>query len=163
MVISGFGDGSFGGVVGATTGGRSFLAVAEVTEDVSSVGLVILSMLGGGVGVLDRGKLATSLLTERDLMDPKVWSGDKLAPTDGTMPLLTEPDVTRNGRGVGQGEAGVLLTELRVLDSVLCGHCGGPPNVPGFAVPPRLQHSAHCDTGFPFMPKDLEPATGLSG
>jgi hypothetical protein len=32
---------------------------------------------------------------------------------------LTDPDVTRNGRGVGQGEAGVLLTELLVLDRVL--------------------------------------------
>lgn len=161
IVISVFGDGSLRGVYGATTGGRSYLAVADFKEDVSSAGLV-LSMLGGGVGVLDRGKLATSLLTERDRMDPKVWSGDKLAPTDGTMPLM-EPDVTRNGSGVGQGEAGVLLTELRVLDSVLCGHCGGPPNEPGLAVPPRLQHSAHCDTCFPFMPMDLEPVMGLSG
>lgn len=45
-VISGRGDGSSGGVNGTTTGGRSFLAVAEVTEEDSSivpnVGLVIL-------------------------------------------------------------------------------------------------------------------------
>jgi hypothetical protein len=40
------------------------------------------------VGVLDRGKLATSRVTERDRIDPNVWSGDRLAPTDGTMPLL---------------------------------------------------------------------------
>jgi len=47
-------------------------------------------MLGGGVGVLDRGKLATSRLTERDLIEPNVWSGDKLAPTEGTIPLLQQ-------------------------------------------------------------------------
>lgn len=61
--------------------------------------------------------------------------------------------MTRNGRGVGQGEAGVLLTELLVLDKVLWGHCGGPPNVPGLALPPRLQQSAHCDTGVPLIPE----------
>jgi hypothetical protein len=66
---------------------------------------------------------------------------------------LMDPDVTRNGRGVGQGEAGVLLTELLVLDRVLCGHCGGPANVPGFVSVPCLQHSDHWDTGFPFIPK----------
>lgn len=167
-VISGRGDGSSGGVNGTTTGRRSFLVVAEVTEEDSStvpnVGLVILlSIVGGGVGVLERGKLATSRLTERDRIDPNVWSGDRLAPTEGTMPLLTDPDVTRNGRGVGQGEAGVLLTELLVLDKVLWGHCGGPPNVPGLALPPRLQQSAHCDTGVPLKPIDLDPVTGLRG
>jgi hypothetical protein len=47
-------------------------------------------MVGGGVGVLDRGKLATSRLTERDLIDPNVWSGDKFAPTEGTIPLLQQ-------------------------------------------------------------------------
>jgi len=47
-------------------------------------------MFGGGVGVLDRGKLATSRLTERDLIEPNVWSGDKLAPTEGTIPLLQQ-------------------------------------------------------------------------
>jgi hypothetical protein len=47
-----------------------------------------LSIVGGGVGVLDRGKLATSRLTERDRIDPNVWSGDRLAPTEGTMALL---------------------------------------------------------------------------
>jgi hypothetical protein len=45
-VISGRGDGSSGGVNGTITGGRSFLAAAEVTEEDSSivpnVGLVIL-------------------------------------------------------------------------------------------------------------------------
>jgi hypothetical protein len=45
-VISGRGDGSSGGVNGTTTGGRSFLAVPEVTEEDSStvpnVGFVIL-------------------------------------------------------------------------------------------------------------------------
>ena len=49
-----------------------------------------LSMFGGGVGVLDRGKLATSRLTDRDLIEPNVWSGDRLAPTDGTIPLLQQ-------------------------------------------------------------------------
>lgn len=43
---------------------------------------------GGGVGVRDRGKLATSLVTDSDRIDPNVWSGDKLAPTLCTMPLL---------------------------------------------------------------------------
>lgn len=43
---------------------------------------------GGGVGVRDRGKLATSLVTESERIDPNVWSGDKLAPTLCTMPLL---------------------------------------------------------------------------
>ena len=43
---------------------------------------------GGGVGVRDRGKLATSLVTESDRIEPNVWSGDKLAPTLCTMPLL---------------------------------------------------------------------------
>jgi hypothetical protein len=47
-------------------------------------------MFGGGVGVLERGKLATSRLTERDLIEPNVWSGDKLAPTEGTIPLLQQ-------------------------------------------------------------------------
>jgi len=47
-------------------------------------------MFGGGVGVLDSGKLATSRLTERDLIEPNVWSGDKLAPTEGTIPLLQQ-------------------------------------------------------------------------
>ena len=56
---------------------------------------------------------------------------------------LTEPEVTRKGSGVGHGEAGVLLTELLVLDSVLWGHCGGPPKVPGLALPPLRQHNAH--------------------
>lgn len=41
---------------------------------------------GGGDGVRDNGKLATSLVTESDLIDPKVWSGDSRA--DGTKPLL---------------------------------------------------------------------------
>lgn len=45
-VISGRDDGNSGGVNGTTTGGRSFLAVAEVIEEDSSivpnVGLVIL-------------------------------------------------------------------------------------------------------------------------
>ena len=47
-----------------------------------------LSTEGGGVGVLESGKLATSRLTDRERIDPKVWSGERLAPTDGTMPLL---------------------------------------------------------------------------
>lgn len=67
------------------------------------------------MGVRDNGKLATSLVTESDRIDPNVWSGDKLAPTLCTMPLLTEPEVTRNGIGVGQGLKGELLTELLVL------------------------------------------------
>lgn len=168
IVISGLGDGSLGDDNGATTGGRSFLAMAEGSDEDSSgeptVGLVVLlSMFGGGVGVLDRGKLATSRLTERDLMEPNVWSGDKLAPTEGTIPLLTDPDVTRNGRGVGQGEAGALLTELLVLDRVLWGHCGGPPNAPGLLLPPRLQHSAHGVTGVPVTPVVLDTVTGLRG
>ena len=65
---------------------------------------------------------------------------------------LTDPDVTRNGRGVGQGEAGALLTELLVLERVLLGHCGGPPNAPGLVLPPRLQHSAHVVIGVPVTP-----------
>lgn len=81
---------------------------------------------GGGVGVLDRGKLATSLVTDSDRIDPNVWSGDKLAPTLCTIPLLTEPEVTKNGIGVGHGLRGELLTELRVLLNTECGHCGGP-------------------------------------
>jgi hypothetical protein len=70
----------------------------------------------------------------------------------GKAPHLTDPDVTRNGRGVGQGEAGALLTELLVLDRVLWGHCGGPPNAPGLALPPRLQQSAHGVKGVPVTP-----------
>lgn len=167
-VISGRGDGSLGDVNGKTTGGRSFLATAEDSEEDSSRVpivrfVILLSMVGGGVGVLDRGKLATSRLTERDLIDPNVWSGDKLAPTEGTIPLLTDPDVTRNGRGVGQGEAGALLTELLVLERVLWGHCGGPPNAPGLVLPPRLQHSAHGVIGVPVTPVVLDPVTGLRG
>lgn len=41
---------------------------------------------GGGVGVLDRGKLATSRPAARDLIDPNGWSGDSWA-TGATMPL----------------------------------------------------------------------------
>lgn len=47
-------------------------------------------MVGGGVGVLDRGKLATSRLTDRERIDPNVWSGDRVATADGIMPLLTK-------------------------------------------------------------------------
>ena len=65
---------------------------------------------------------------------------------------LKDPDVTRNGRGVGQGEAGALLTELLVLERVLWGHCGGPPNAPGLVLPPRLQNSAHGVIGVPVTP-----------
>lgn len=36
-----------------------------------------------------------------------------------------EPDVTRNGIGVGHGLGGEELTEDRVLDNNVCGHCGG--------------------------------------
>lgn len=32
--------------------------------------------VGGGVGVLDKGKLATSLLTAKELIEPNVWSDD---------------------------------------------------------------------------------------
>lgn len=46
------------------------------------------------------------------------------------MPLLTEPEVTRNGIGVGHGLNGELLTELLVLLNTECGHCGGPTCVP---------------------------------
>lgn len=74
------------------------------------------------MGVRDRGKLATSLVTESDRIDPNVWSGDKLAPTLCTMPLLTEPEVTKKGMGVGHGLKGELLTELRVLLKTECGH-----------------------------------------
>lgn len=41
---------------------------------------------GGGVGVLDKGKLATSLLAAKDRIDPNGWSGETWA-TVGTKPL----------------------------------------------------------------------------
>lgn len=44
-------------------------------------------MVDGGLGVLDSGKLATSLLTLSDRMEPKVWSGDTRAPAEATRPL----------------------------------------------------------------------------
>jgi hypothetical protein len=50
---------------------------------------VIYLCWGGGVGVRESGKLATSLVTESDLMDPKVWSGERFAPAlICTIPLL---------------------------------------------------------------------------
>lgn len=45
---------------------------------------------GGGVGVRERGKLATSLVTDNERIEPNVWSGDRLAPTLCTIPLLKE-------------------------------------------------------------------------
>lgn len=39
---------------------------------------------------------------------------------------LTEPDVTKNGSGVGHWLCGELANELLVLDTWLCGHWGGP-------------------------------------
>lgn len=42
--------------------------------------------VGGGVGVLDRGKLATSRLTANDLIEPNGWSGDNCTAV-GTRPL----------------------------------------------------------------------------
>jgi hypothetical protein len=44
----------------------------EHGESLKSRTRYYLSMFGGGVGVLDRGKLATSRLTERDLIEPNV-------------------------------------------------------------------------------------------
>lgn len=52
---------------------------------------------------------------------------------------LTEPDVTKNGIGVGHGFNGELLTELRVLLNTECGHCGGPTCAPAVALPPLLE------------------------
>lgn len=48
---------------------------------------------------------------------------------------LTEPEVTKNGIGVGHGLNGELLTELRVLLNTECGHCGGPTCPPEDALP----------------------------
>ena len=46
-------------------------------------------------------------------------------PYMGYVSYLSDEEFTRNGNGVGQGLAGPLLTELRVLDTVLWGHSGG--------------------------------------
>lgn len=48
---------------------------------------------------------------------------------------LTEPEVTKNGIGVGHGLNGELLTELRVLLNTECGHWGGPMCTPPDAFP----------------------------
>lgn len=128
---------------GATTrtSGRGEASLSGLPTLARSSALVSVAVLrcGGGVGVLDRGKLATSLVTDSDRIDPNVWSGDKLAPTLCTIPLLTEPEVTKNGIGVGHGLNGELLTELRVLLNTECGHCGGPPCAPEDAFPPLLE------------------------
>lgn len=42
--------------------------------------------IGGGVGVLDKGKLATSRPAAKDLMEPNGWSGDNCIAV-GTRPL----------------------------------------------------------------------------
>lgn len=127
-----------GRCAGATTrtSGRGDASLRGLPTFTRSSGFVSVDDLccGGGVGVLDRGKLATSLVTDSDRIDPNVWSGDKLAPTLCTIPL-TEPEVTKNGIGVGQGLNGELLTELRVLLNTECGHCGGPTCPPEDALP----------------------------
>lgn len=42
--------------------------------------------VGGGVGVLDSGKLATSRPIAKDLIEPNGWSGDSCTAV-GTTPL----------------------------------------------------------------------------
>lgn len=88
-----------GRCAGATTrtSGRGDASLRGLPTFTRSSGFVSVDDLccGGGVGVLDRGKLATSLVTDSDRIDPNVWSGDKLAPTLCTIPLLTEPEVTK--------------------------------------------------------------------
>lgn len=46
-----------------------------------------LYLNGGGVGERDSGKLATSLDIARDLMEPKVCSGLRGAPSTEAIPL----------------------------------------------------------------------------
>lgn len=153
---------------GATTrtSGRGDASRNGLPTFARSSGLVSVAALccGGGVGVLDRGKLATSLVTDSDRIDPNVWSGDRLAPTLCTIPLLTEPEVTKNGMGVGQGLNGELLTELRVLLSTECGHWGGPACAPFDAFPPLLEERPLRQgifdqplTSFPVTPNILTP------
>lgn len=53
---------------------------------------------------------------------------------------LIDPDVMRNGMGVGQGLIGeLLLTELLVElpFNVECGHCGGPMVMSSLSVLPH--------------------------
>lgn len=55
-------------------------------DEMNGVDTNLSNVEGGGVGVLDRGKLATSRPAARDLIDPNGWSGDSWA-TGATMPL----------------------------------------------------------------------------
>lgn len=98
------------------------------------------SMVEGGLGVLESGKLATSLLTLSDRMEPKVWSGDTRAPAEATRPL-TEPSVTRKGSGVGQGDGGAEDTLDRELDTVECGHFGVVVSTSVLDERPHHRHS----------------------
>lgn len=49
--------------------------------------VLFIYLIGGGVGDLDNGKLATSRDIARDLIEPKVCSGLKGAPSTEAIPL----------------------------------------------------------------------------
>lgn len=65
----------------------------------------------------------------------------------------TDPELTRNGNGVGHWLWGELAMELLVLETWLWGHCGGPtamapgplfrgkhnPHMPPFSRPPEKE------------------------
>lgn len=51
-------------------------------------------LIGGGVGDLDNGKLATSLDIAKDLMDPNAWSGLRGAPRTDAMPLKCNENIS---------------------------------------------------------------------
>jgi hypothetical protein len=68
-----------------------FLVHTTLTPMTLSLRLTHLSRAGargGGDGVRDIGKLATSRVTLKERIDPNVWSGDSRCPKDGTRPLL---------------------------------------------------------------------------
>lgn len=115
----------------------------------------------GGEGVRESGNDATSLDTERERIEPNVWSGETFAPIDVTMPLLMEPEVTRKGIGVGHGLGGVELMEDLVLMSRVCGHWGGlRPTTSRPSRSGRPKHRPQPESDFPMA---LEPVTGLRG
>lgn len=83
---------------------------------------------------------------------------------------LTEPEVTKNGIGVGHGLRGELLTELRVLLNTECGHCGGPACAPADAFPPLLEERPfrqgildHPLTSLPDTPANTSISCGYYG
>lgn len=104
------------------------------------------SIVDGGLGVLDSGKLATSLLTLRERIEPKVLSGDTSAPAEATRPL-TDPSVTKKGKGVGQGEGGAEDTLERLLETVECGHLGVGASRSALLDRPHHGHGNHRRPG----------------